>query len=170
MQISYISPHDLTPYPNNTKLHPHSQLEKIAESIKLTGFDQPIVVDKDHVIIKGHGRRQVAIAEGLETVPVVVVDVSADVARAARILDNKSAESDWDLEALEAELDALSESGLETGFYDGEIDELRELEKQIEDEYDPTDFDPVDAETQPRLDELKPIKCPNCGHEFQKDG
>jgi hypothetical protein len=52
-----------------------------------------------------------------------------------------------------------------------ESDELERLMGELgEDNEDVPEFDPVDPETQPRLDELKPITCPNCGHEFQKDG
>lgn len=47
---------DITPYPKNAKKHPKKQLEQIANSIKAFGMNQPIVVDKDGVIIVGHGR------------------------------------------------------------------------------------------------------------------
>ena len=51
----------LIPYENNVKIHDEKQVKKIAESIKRFGWDQPIVVDKDGVIIKGHGRRLAAL-------------------------------------------------------------------------------------------------------------
>lgn len=47
---------EIKPYPKNAKLHPAEQVELIAKSIKRFGWQQPIVVDKDHTIIVGHGR------------------------------------------------------------------------------------------------------------------
>lgn len=54
------------PYENNVKIHDEEQVEKIAQSIKQFGFDQPIVVDKDGVIIKGHGRTEASRFLGLK--------------------------------------------------------------------------------------------------------
>ena len=54
-----------------------------------SGFDQPIVVDKDHVIIKGHGRRLAALELKMDVVPVVVrADLSPEQCMASRIADN----------------------------------------------------------------------------------
>ena len=47
---------EITPYALNNKKHPQEQVDKIAASIVEFGVDQPIVVDGDGVIIKGHGR------------------------------------------------------------------------------------------------------------------
>ena len=57
---------------NNAKAHPIEQIDKIAASTAAFGFDQPIVVDADGVIIKGHGRREASLRIGLERVPVFV--------------------------------------------------------------------------------------------------
>lgn len=51
-----ISPMDIRPYTRNAKKHPDEQLRKLAESIQKFGFRQPVLVDKDGVIIAGHGR------------------------------------------------------------------------------------------------------------------
>lgn len=123
----------LKPYPNNAKLHPDSQIAKIIESIKLTGFDQPIVTDTDHVIIKGHGRFMAAKQMGLKTVPVIVLDVPPEVAKAARIADNKSAESGFDMELLIQELrDIESQIDLTvTGFDLEELGDLFERQSRL---------------------------------------
>ena len=56
MDIQYLAPADLIPYGKNAKRHPAEQVKLIANSIKQFGFQQPIVVDKDNVVVIGHGR------------------------------------------------------------------------------------------------------------------
>ena len=98
----------LIPYENNVKIHDEKQVKKIAESIKQFGWDQPIVVDKDGVIIKGHGRRLAALKLGLKTVPVLVrSDLTPDEVNAARVADNRVAMGDIDTEMLQRELSMI---------------------------------------------------------------
>lgn len=129
--VEWRSPDALTPYVLNTKRHPTEQIDKIAASIAEFGFDQPIVVDSDGVIIKGHGRREAALRLKLPNVPVLVrSDLSPAQVKAARIADNKVAESDWDLDALKLELQSLDEAGFSldsTGFSGEEIADLLAL-------------------------------------------
>lgn len=121
---------DLIPYDKNPKRHPQEQVEKIANSIKSFGFDQPIVVDSDMVIIKGHGRRLASQYLGLKRVPVIVrTDMTAAQVRASRIADNQTAESYYDMSNLIYELETLYSLGgddsLEsTGFEHEEIKTL----------------------------------------------
>lgn len=116
------------PYPRNTKLHDPAQVNKIAKSIKEFGFDQPIVVDADGVIIKGHGRRLAAIQLGMKYVPVVVrADMSEEQVRASRLADNRVAKGDDDIELLQEELMKLSNSSFDMsslGFDDRELEFL----------------------------------------------
>lgn len=99
---------NVKPYELNAKNHDESQVEKIANSIKEFGFDQPIVVDGSGVIIKGHGRRLAAVKLGLSSVPVVVrADLSDEAVRAARLADNRVAISDIDTDKLKSELESL---------------------------------------------------------------
>jgi hypothetical protein len=112
----------IAPYENNVKKHGLEQVAKIAESIKRHGWDQPIVVDRNGVIIKGHGRRLAAIELGLKRVPVICrTDLSDDDAKAARLADNRVAISDYDTEMLKVELQSISQ-GLEGIFDDKELE------------------------------------------------
>lgn len=119
---------DILPYGENPKTHPPEQVEKIASSIRRFGWDQPIVVDGEGTIIKGHGRYQAAQKLGLETVPVIEqADLSEAEARAARIADNRVAESEWDDDLLAVEMQLLDGADVETdttGFESDEIDDL----------------------------------------------
>ena len=55
-KIKMIGMAEIIPYKNNAKVHPESQVDKIARSIEAFGWDVPLVLDKDKVIVKGHGR------------------------------------------------------------------------------------------------------------------
>ncbi len=109
----------LIPYPKNAKKHPKKQIEQIKNSIQEFGFNQPIVVDKDNVVIVGHGRLEAAKLLGLKEVPTLTVDLSKQQADAYRLADNKLNESDWDMELVVEELKELDMAGFDielTGF------------------------------------------------------
>lgn len=121
--LEHMPPKDLTPYDLNAKKHDKNQVAKIAQAIARFGFDQPIVVDRNGVIIKGHGRRLAAIELGLKTVPVWVRrDLTPDEVRAARLADNRVALSDLDTELLRADLSTMESDLLGGIFDDKEID------------------------------------------------
>lgn len=108
MQIEVWDIERLIPYDLNSKTHDPAQVEKIANAIQATGWDQPIVVDEHGSIIKGHGRRLAAIRLGQKQVPVLVRrDLSPEQVRAARLADNRVAISGIDSELLKQELATL---------------------------------------------------------------
>lgn len=108
---------DLIPYELNAKKHDKAQVAKIAASINKFGWTQSIVVDKDGVIIIGHGRRLAAIELGLAHAQVIQRnDLSADQVKALRLADNRVAISDIDPELLRMELSGLEEDM--TSFFD----------------------------------------------------
>jgi len=69
--VELVETGTLIPYTNNPKEHPDEQVKKIASSIKNYGWDQPIVVDENNEIIKGHGRLQAAGLLDLTEVPII---------------------------------------------------------------------------------------------------
>ncbi len=108
---------DIKPYPKNAKKHEKAQVKQIAASIKEFGFNQPIVLDKDNVIIVGHGRLEAAKLLGLDDVPTLTVDLNEEQAKAYRLADNKLNESDWDMKLVVDELKGLSTEMIDlTGF------------------------------------------------------
>lgn len=110
MKVLYADPLDLTPYEKNPRINDYA-VKKVLESIKEYGFTNPILVDKDLIIIAGHTRREAAILAGLDKVPYIIEDnLTPEQVKAYRIADNKLAElSTWDEEALKAELFELQE-------------------------------------------------------------
>lgn len=107
LDIQWLNPEQLIPYAKNAKIHTTEQIDKIAGQISAFGFDQPIVVDNNRVIIKGHGRREASIRLGLPKVPVIVSTLDEYQAMAARIADNKVAEAPYDNELLKFDLQSL---------------------------------------------------------------
>jgi ParB-like chromosome segregation protein Spo0J len=99
----------LVPYELNAKKHDKEQVSKIAASIEKFGWrGNPIVVDKEGVIIAGHGRRLAAIELGMAKVPVhVAADLSEEEVRALRLADNRVAVSDIDTTLLQEDLATL---------------------------------------------------------------
>ena len=108
---------ELTPYAKNAKKHDSTQIANVAESIKQFGFVQPIVIDRDGVIVIGHCRALAAEKLGMKEVPCVCVDdLTPEQVNALRIVDNKSNESEWDFDILTDELAELDFSGFDFDF------------------------------------------------------
>ena len=125
---------ELTPYSGNAKKHDKKQIANVAESIRQYGFVQPIVVDRDDVIIIGHCRALAAKKLGMDEVPCVSMDdLTPEQVNALRLVDNKSNESDWDFDLLADELSGLDLSAFDFDW--GLRDELNN--SVIEDDYDP---------------------------------
>lgn len=121
------------PYHRNNKTHSSTQVDRIARSIKEYGFNQPIVCDKDGVIIVGHARLEAAKQLGLKTVPVLTATLTAQQTREYRILDNKlSDQAEYDFEALNIELEELQIEGFDLEGWGLEL-------PPTEDEVDDTD-------------------------------
>lgn len=129
MQIETWEIGRLIPYDTNPRVCPEKAIAKVADSLRLYGWRQAIVVDGDGVIIAGHTRWKAAKLLGLKTVPVhVAKDMDPDDVRAYRITDNRVAEeTSWDKDLLALETSALTEAGYDLdglGFDMGELDAL----------------------------------------------
>ena len=106
----------IKPYPGNPR-HNESAIDAVAASIRRFGFRQPIVVDRNGVIVCGHTRFEAAKRLGMTAVPCVdAADLTDDAVRAYRLLDNKLQEkSSWDADALALELADLDYDFAEFG-------------------------------------------------------
>lgn len=169
LKIEYIPLDKIIPYVNNPKKHPEEQIKKIASSILEFGFKVPIIVDKDYVIIAGHGRYEAAKRIGLKEVPVIVADdLTPAQVRAFRIADNRVAESEWNLEALAAELEQLKEIdyNLElTGFNEDEVQSLID-DLAIDDFFEEKPPASTDDGEEQEEDKIT-VVCPKCGFTFE---
>ena len=126
MKIENIETNKILPYINNPRKNLNA--DKVASSIKEFGFQQPIVVDKEMIIIVGHTRHQAAKLLGLKTVPVLVADLPPLKAKAYRIADNRlNEDSEWDMGLLNIEFTDLLDNNFEMenlGFDDKELEKL----------------------------------------------
>lgn len=156
MEVKNVKIGVLKPYERNNKKHPQEQVDLVAESIKQYGFVQPIVCDKDNVVVIGHCRLLAAKKLKLKEVPVVYVeDLTDEQVRKLRILDNKTNESPWDFDNLQLELDELDFTDfgdLDFGFDNPEV-----LDIDINESTSDIDF------TKEKHFECT---CPNCGFKF----
>src|SRR6056300_179579 len=126
MQIYQRPLSDIKPYEKNPRQK--YDIQKVAQSIKEFGFQQPIVVDSAGVIIVGHGRYQASKSLGLETVPVIIADLPPEKAKAYRIADNKTNEySDWDIGLLTQEFTDLLDINYDLQLTGFDADELEKL-------------------------------------------
>lgn len=145
---------DVKPYEKNPRRN-DSAVNAVAASIQEFGWKQPIVVDKDGIIIAGHTRYKAAQKLGLKDVPVVVADdLTEEQVRAYRLADNKTGElAGWDFSALEEELGALTDFGMEQYGFESAAEENLNLNDLF-------------AEAPPKEKEKKQVTCPHCGMVF----
>lgn len=67
--IEYVDIDSIKPYQKNARLNDGDAVEKVAASIKEFGFQQPILVDENNVIITGHTRLKAAKSLGIDKIP-----------------------------------------------------------------------------------------------------
>lgn len=131
-EITLLGTDELIPYDNNVKLHKNN-VDLIANSIKTFGFKQPILIDKDYVVIAGHGRLLASKKLGLSEVPVIIADdLTKTQVKALRLADNKVSESPYDDALLQLELEQLSDSDYDMelfGFSETLVEEDEEDDK-----------------------------------------
>ena len=139
---------ELIPYDKNPRKISDEAVNAVAESIQEFGFKNPILIDKNNVIIAGHTRRLASLKLGLERVPCVICDdLTPQQIKALRLADNKTNElADWDIGGLDLELADLLDMDMERfGF---ELPELDEPTEVVEDEI------PEEVETRCKLGEI----------------
>ena len=129
LEIVYKNIDELLPYINNARTHDEMQINQIASSIKEFGFNSPIAIDNDNMILCGHGRLLGAKKLGLKEVPTVCLSHLTPQEKKAYILaDNKIAlNSGWDFDLLKLEFEELKSVNFDlslTGFSDNEINDL----------------------------------------------
>ena len=135
MNVKNIPIGEIVPYSKNAKKHDKRQIDNVAESIRQYGFVQPVVIDRDGVIVIGHCRVLAAKKLGMETVPCVCVDdLTPEQVNALRLVDNKTNESDWDMDLLSMELPEidLSSFDFDWDFQDTDETELTNEEREQE--------------------------------------
>jgi len=129
-----VSLDQIVPYKNNAKLHPEEQINKLKRSIKRFGFNVPIILNKDNILVAGHGRYLAAKELEMDFLPAIYKnDLTDDEVKAYRLFDNKIAEGQNNVELLKQELDELKELNFDitlTG-YDDLLPEFESVDDAI---------------------------------------
>jgi site-specific DNA-methyltransferase (adenine-specific) len=135
MKIEIADITSIKPYENNPRKLKDAAIEKVAMSLKEYGFRQPIVVDKDRIIVVGHTRYRASKKLGFKEVPITIADnLTPEQINAYRIADNRTAEeSEWDNELLKMEIKELEAKDFKLdllGFNDEQLNDILFEEKQ----------------------------------------
>ena len=125
--MQYLEIDKIVPYARNPRKN--QDIDKVASSIKEYGFQQPLVLDKDNIIIVGHTRFSAAKKLGLKKIPCLIADkLTESQVKAYRIADNRVAEeSKWDNELLNLELIELQKDNIDLenlGFESAELEKI----------------------------------------------
>lgn len=128
MRIETVPIEKIIPYARNPRRNEHA-VAKVAGSIKEFGWQQPIVVDTDYVIVAGHTRLLAAQQLGMKELPVKIADdLTPAQIKAYRLADNRTHEdAEWIDELLAIELGEIRDMGYDldiTGFDPDELDKL----------------------------------------------
>jgi hypothetical protein len=109
MKIEKLKIDDIKPYWRNPRKNADA-VDTIKKSISRYGYNSPILVDKENIIIAGHTRFMALRELQKEEVEVIRLDLDEEKAKEFRIVDNKSTEfAMWDNEKLMQELREISD-------------------------------------------------------------
>lgn len=174
LKIVKIEIDKIKEYENNAKEHPEWQVKQIAESISKFGFNDPIAINKDHVIIEGHGRYQAALMLEMEKIPCIVLSGMTEAKEKAYIIaHNKlTMNTGFDLEKLSYELNSLKIENVDlkiTGFNELELQNILDGNEL----FDNSDYSGEDLKNEYK-EPSKKLICPNCNYrgessEFKKE-
>ena len=156
---------DITPYWNNPRKN-EKVVKALLKIIPKVGFNVPIFIDKDKVIIKGHSRYNAAKILGLPELPCIISESSDKQNKTDRIYDNAISElADWDLDKLSMELRDLEFKVEEIDDEIAKMNIYSDTNKDIyghvitEEDFNMKTDDPVQ-------DRLVKYVCPKCGEEI----
>lgn len=151
LEIKYIPINDIKPYKNNPRLN-EDAIPYVMKSIREFGFKNPIILDKNNIIVAGHTRLESAKRLGMKEAPVIYADdLTEEQVKAFRLVDNKVSEkSIWDYTKLDEELDSILD--IDMSVFDFAIDDIN--------------WDDVEELTSETYDkpEHNMLECPNCHH------
>ena len=156
MQIIYKRIEEIKPYENNPRINDEA-VEYVANSIKEFGFRNPIILDKNNVIICGHTRLLASKELKLKEVPCIIADdLTDEQVKALRLADNKVAEkSMWDYSKLDEELEDILNIDMSKFDFSINTDNVN-LEEFFE-----------ENTNEEKKEETKIIVCPHCGEKIE---
>jgi len=140
MKIEKLKPSEITPYFRNPRKN-EDAIEGVAESIQAFGFQNPIIIDNNNVIVCGHTRWKAALKLELKEIPCIRTNgLSEAKIKAYRIADNKYGErAEWDFALLKDEFAELDTGEIDLELTGFNLDEIEQMMTIYGDEYSPSD-------------------------------
>ena len=134
LKIEYVDINSIKPYKKNPRKNEEA-IPYVMESIKQFGFKNPVILDKDNVIVAGHTRIESAKRLGITEIPCIYADdLTDEQIKAFRLADNKVGEiAEWDIDLLDTELDDILNIDMSDFGFDLDLEDEEEKEI-IEDE------------------------------------
>lgn len=159
-KVEHVDIDKVKPYWRNPRRVTEDVVNQLVESIRSYGFQQPIVVDSDYVIIVGHTRYAALRRMEATTVPVVVATKLSDAeVKQYRLIDNRSGEfSSWDYEKLMDEIVEIEDAVASTFFPEIASVEAATTVEEQETAYLEQTWEQVDVDVD--------FVCPSCFHGF----
>ena len=168
MKIEKININQIKPYWNNPRNNSEA-VASIKNSIQRYGYNSPIAIDKNNVIIAGHTRFMALNEMGKEEVEIIRLDLDEQKAKEYRIVDNKSNElSLWDNEALLKELKEIADiEPIKEFFPEQNLDNILNENLEMKPiEYNSNSFVKTENQIEERFktneDSLHKVMCPHC--------
>ena len=126
MEIVYKDINELKPYKNNAKKHPQKQIDKIKKSIEEFGFNDPIGIDENNMIIEGNGRYEALKQLGVKQIPCIELNNMTEEQKKAYILVHNKLNMDtgFDADILNDELLSIDTIDMSEFGLDFKIDDL----------------------------------------------
>ena len=151
MQVTELDINEIIPYVNNPRDNT-AAIDAVASSIKAFGFNVPLVLDRDKIVVTGHTRLAAARKLGLTRVPCIIAEHLTEAqAKAYRLADNKVAElATWDAKLLTVELEELNELDMAMQAFGFEAQEKLSELKDVEEDVAPVPEVETAAEPQTR--------------------
>ena len=180
MQSKKVKIGEITPYWRNPRDNTNA-IQKVKASIKAYGYNQPIAIDKENIIVAGHTRYMALnelLTEGetkYETLEVVVVDLNEDEAKAYRIIDNKTNEYAKWTDDLFTEIKSLKDVDIMQQYFNTDI--VKDINKSAGVDFKEVTLEEINK-TEKKMKNLhqdlvqryqdgqKETICPECGAEF----
>lgn len=134
MKIELMNIDDIIPYENNAKLHPKEQIEQIKKSILEFGNNDPIAIDKNNVVIEGHGRLLALKELDYKEVTVIKLAHLTDEQRKAyTLIHNKlTMNTGFDMDILIEELQAIEDIDMAEFDFDLKIEDVTDDDSEEE--------------------------------------
>lgn len=122
LHIETVDINNLIPYANNAKKHPQKQIDKIKKSIKEFGFNDPIAIDENNMIIEGHGRYEALKQLNYENVECIRLNNLSEEQKKAYILIHNKLNMDTGFDSKLVNEELFSIDSINMSDFDFKID------------------------------------------------